>query len=406
MDNALQQLMNEYDNSDHESDYGSHQQDDVESNKSSSSSTDRVIKIPSKTHIKKRGREVDPFLDAFSQSTPLNWEGLVDDEGTVLPVNQNQVVARLVAQNREIYSKLESMKSALLASLTKSSTTGISLVDYTFEQEVVDELELHPRDHSHIADDAFAEQMKAIPQVKLQAVTTSCEDPALIENLRGIAKIKFSEIIPKQERQWSNQLRISAYLYDMLLKVRRSDQYQETLAHCPDLEDIYKMALFSFLSATTMRRKLANERVRILGEAAGPQFLNALKDRDETKDMQHRELLNDDDTKAIANALKRQKVIKKAAPEKKHKYHGNNSNRNNNNRVFGRGRGRGRSFPQYTSTGRSNNQDHSHQYHQHRKWVRDPTQQPNRQAQQSPAKFAARGRGRSNFPQQQQHTSA
>jgi hypothetical protein len=296
------------------------------------------------------------------------------------------------------------MLTSLLSTITKASSTGVSLLDiYEFHPDVLAELELHPRDHSHLSDEVFAEQMKAIPQTKLQAVTTACDDPALTANLRGVSRIKFNEWIPKQERQWSNQLRISAYLYDMLLRLRESDEFEGVVQQCPEFEDIFLTAKFSFLSCTTMRRKLANERVRILGEAAGPEFLLALKDRDQIKDMQSRELLDDSDTKALSNALKRQKVIKKALPT----HHNNNGqDKRHQRQVFGRGRGRGHSFPRHTSTGQSNNRGRSQQFHQHRKWVRDPSQQQQQQQQQQQhqqqgSKFAGRGRGRHHYQQQQ-----
>jgi hypothetical protein len=349
-------------------------------------------KIPSIAQPKKRGREVEAFITPFA----VDWEDELENMMENGVADPNEAIVGLYRANQQMRSQLLSMRTALVASITKASTTGISLMEnYEFSQEIIDELELHPRDHSHLSDEVFAEQMRAIPQTKFQAVTTTCEDPALTTNLRGVARIRFNEWIPKQERQWSNQLRISAYLYDMMIRLKESDEYPQILELVPEVEELFLTSKFAFLSCTTMRRKLACERVKLLGEAAGPEYAHVFRDRDEVKEMQTRELLDDDDTKALSQAFKRRKVITQVTSNNSFKPQSSNRGRHGG-QVFGRGKGRGHFSSRHTSGGQAhNNQDHSSHHHQ---------QQPQRRWQNhsSRGRFSGRGRGRGNFRGQTQ----
>jgi hypothetical protein len=321
-----------------------------------------------------RGTPVPAFLSSLPRADPLGGldEIFAQQGDGDVPAPVRAAITALMEANRSLTSQVQGMKTALLSQMSGRSCTGVSLIDdYHFHPNIEAELLKHPKEHMFLEPEVFNEQLKAIPHVEGQAVTTVCNDPELTACLRGENLTKFKHWIPKQEVLWANQLRIVAYLFDILLKTNESEQVDAVRETFPEFDNLFLATQFAFLSCTSVRRKLAMEKLRLMGDALGnPRMFG---DTETTKELQRRELIDAEEEQVFRQAAKRRKNIKSIFEVKDKDESSFHKHKPKSRGVFGRGRAGGQSLP-HQSIGQFNN----HHNHTH----------------QSPFQGAQRGRGR------------
>ncbi len=162
--------------------------------------------------------------------------------------------------------RIRKVEAATHHILNSSSSSSFSSTLYTFEPEVAEELARHPKEASHFDPEDFLVQMRSIPFMKDMPVATTIpkHDLHLLNSLSAIDRDKVTKWIPKSEGIWANQTRISAYLYDMFLKLSKQDGYSQLCDNCPGFEELAVVAQFNFYSCIGVRRSLALEKLELI----------------------------------------------------------------------------------------------------------------------------------------------
>ena len=304
----------------------------------------------------------EPVLALTSPPPPLSQDEVTQRMRELLPNDIPDDVLHVLStmqsafldQVSDLSSEVAHLREAQHQLLTSSNTTGISSVPYTFEPEVLEELEKHPIDHTRFSSQEFTNQMRLVPQARRQVVVTEAkpEDRPLLSQLKGTAKEKVMHWIPSMEVILSNQLRGTAYLYDMILKLSKDDAvWSRACLEAPSLPDILKAARFSFISATGARQRLAAEKLTTVATSLG---VNLPRDRDDIRETQRPSLFGVNGLSAMYQQARHVSRVRAAF--------GQDRKRGRSGQVFGRGSRRGSSdFPRITSAQAPALRDHEAQ---------------------------------------------
>ena len=228
----------------------------------------------------------------------------------------------------------------------RSSVGRSSRPDYVWERKITDELAKHPKEHTFIPEFERESGLRRLPQVESQVERTvlTAEDKALTNRLKGIARFKVLESIPKQEKLWSDQLRITAFIYDIMLKfVNDSEFWKDAVTEAPQLQDLLDASRFAFYSATSNRRNLVLQRIRTIAAAADLPI--DTQDKDPLHSQQFPPALTEDERSAMIQSAKRRKVMSEITGKQP-------SIRQQQKNLFGKGPSLGRGGPRLQASDR------------------------------------------------------
>jgi hypothetical protein len=311
-----------------------------------------------------------------------------------------QAVAVLHQQNQQLASRVEVLSQH--AARHSSGTAHPVFENWEWDPQIAEILTTEPIDRPHFTTEAFIEQMNSLPDVAGRKIKSDTQVPGAMDALSPNDRMKFNWY-PHQEVMWAQQLRVSAFLADMLTKMQvdlsdaldraKDDPNQgvEELEIALDqLNDAVITAWFNMLSVSGATRKIATDKLKLIAVKMG-----AHPSRFEEPDPNKAELLSKARITDIAGDRKARQLVQQATRYKP-KRAGNHQNTSftvtDSVNLFGRGAARGHSSSRYQHQGRFRGNGRYHPYHN-----------SNRGNQSS---FRGRGRGRGNNQGQSQGQSS
>jgi hypothetical protein len=295
----------------------------------------------SRPHAPTRGTRIEMFMSSQIPTPldPVSAERNLRDRvsGLDVPesvkeflVNSQLESAKLV---QEAVHRLNQVEALAQSTINSQGTTAVSSnFDYVFEPEVLEELERHPKDHSHLSSEDFKSQIRAIPFVKKQVIKTQIrkDEQHLLERLSSVDSERILKWIPKAEGLWSHQLRIAAYLHDICVKVSKMPDYVEIVTELPWIEDLVTLSRFSFVGCLGARRRLATEKLDTISKSIG---VSPVEHDESDQHAQYPSAFGSsaDEITHMARSAKRQRLLHDTLHQ----------SQTPSKRVFGRGRSRG-----------------------------------------------------------------
>ena len=211
--------------------------------------------------------------------------------------------------------------------LSGETTAGRTIAgDYVFEKRIRDELLLHPREYTHLSSEAFRKSMRLIPQILEQSIKTEL-NPAtrqLVSNLDPIDRAKVETWIPAEEIAWAQQIRINAYVFDMILKMRRLVTDIDTKIE--GFKKLEECAELAYLAALGAQRHKFLKKLELVYKAAGTPMV---RDAETLHELQHRDVLDATEAEVLIDQSKKLKQFTQETTKKR---------KINGERVFGQGR--------------------------------------------------------------------